>query len=139
MMPSFSAGILFALPRAKTFPSSHVRRYWASPLLALGLVVLAIPFTMPGRPVFAAATIFLAALAYPSVYAPRYLAATAPYIMGIYLVHALFTSAVNVALGLGPDHLLPAYFAWPTAIAIFFTSWFAVWVMRKIPVVRNFV
>lgn len=138
LFPGFCIGVLLSLPKARGYDAPWMRKYVVPALSALGFAWL---FWGRGRGIAlpAAAALVVAACALPKVYAPKWLSATAPYTMGIYLVHALFTSALNVVFNSTPDNPISEWVAWPASVAIFFVSWWAVRVLRRIPYMANFV
>lgn len=138
LFPGFCIGALLALPKAKFYDALWIKRWLVPFALVLGFLWLFFG-KYRGVALPAATALVLAACAYSKFYAPKWLSATAPYVMGIYLIHALFTSAANVALRLTPENPISECLAWPIAVAVFFVAWFAVWVMRKIPFVKNLV
>lgn len=138
LFPGFCIGALLALPKGKSYDAIWIKRWLVPVALVLGFLWLFFG-KYRGVALPAATALVLAACAYAKFYAPKWLSATAPYVMGIYLIHALFTSATNVALRLTPEHPISEYLAWPVAIIVFFVSWLAVWMLRKIQVVKNLI
>lgn len=138
VLPGFSIGLLAAIPKSKVYEKRWIKSYALPSMWILGVIML---FCGHGRGIELplAAALIVTALVFPRVDTPKWTVATISYIMGVYLIHALFTSAFNVALRLTPEHPLPELLAWPVAVIIFFVSWGVVWALRKIPVVKNLV
>lgn len=138
LLPGFCIGTIASFLKAKAY-----EKWWIKGVLApiLGLLGVVMLFWGRGRGLELplACALLVVALAFPRVQAPGWMLVAVPYSMGIYLVHALFTSSTNVALRLTPEQPMSECLAWPIAVAVFFVAWFAVWVMRKIPVIKNLV
>ncbi len=130
LFPGFCIGALIALPKAKSWDAHWIKRRMVPILLAVGFLWLFFG-KYRGVALPASVALVVAGCAYNKIYAPKWLASTAPYVMGIYLVHALFTSSFNVFLGLTSSNVVSEFYAWPLAVCAILLSWFFVWAMRR--------
>ena len=134
----FTLGVEFSLPKIKMYSSVCLVRYvlpmgWVIAVLSLLFLDVKISSHILG------VTLFLTTLVLPSVPTPRMLFAVLPYTMGIYLTHLLLTSAIGVLLDVFEMGPICWAFAWPLAFLLFWGAWFVVWVLRKIPGLKNVV
>ena len=138
LLKFFTLGMLLAIPRAKWYEGHKLSLTFALLILlalhVVGWIYVPRTFIFP-----AVAFTMLLIMVYPNCCAPKWVVATLPYTMGIYVAHLLFTSIVGLLLPLfGIQHLTQPY-AWACAIIIYFIDWFFVWCIRKIPFMRNVV
>ena len=130
LFPAFVIGALLSLPKAKVYSQWWVAKIIIPSAVLLGIACLLFGGWRGSHLPAAVAVVLVASLDF-NVPTPKWISGAASYIMGIYLVHALFTSAVNVLLGLSPANTLSELYAWPIAVLVFFASWFSVWFMRR--------
>ena len=138
LFPAFVIGVLVSLPKAKVYSQWWVAKIIIPSIVLLGVVCLLFGGWRGSHLLAATAVVLVASLDF-NIPTPKWISGVAPYIMGIYLVHALFTSAVNVLLGLSPANTLSEFYAWPIAVFVFFASWFSVWFMRRFIKLNAFV
>lgn len=148
-VPTFLAGIVFSAFNQKEFTSLSIKRMLPF-LWIIGIVLLmpdGINCVLYGgirTDVYStyvlACTILTTMLAFPISVVPRWVKASAPYIMGIYLVHGLFTFGVGKVMlpKIGYETIVFPY-DWMVSIVIVVFSWVLVWLMRRIPMLRAFV
>lgn len=137
VIPNVCFGILLAIPRADFYK----KRSTCMVVLLLMLVGLVLHAMLDRHisSILLSCAIVALTMFHPKVYAPQWLLDTAPYIMGIYLVHGLFDAAASELWKLLYAGRMPNVVAWPLALIVFYLSMAVVKLQRKIPVLKNFV
>lgn len=134
----FTLGMLFAIPKAKWQEQHRWQLRNILPVLLVFCVIARI--YVPGFYTFVAtAFVMLVIMTYPNVYAPKWVVATLPYTMGIYVAHLLFTSVVGLLMPYFGVECLSQPISWICAMIIYFLDWFFVWCIRRIPFMCNVV
>lgn len=138
MVPNFVFGLLFSIPFASKYTGDGIKHFVLPVLWATGLISITLVNCRGGETMLALA-IFLTALVFPKVRTPKWVIVTASYIMGIYFSHVLLTSLCNFVIGEFGLRAIPDAFAWPLSVILLLIAWGGVYLMRKMPVLRNVV
>lgn len=132
----FTLGMLFSIPKTKHNTENRTRWVVVPLLWGIGLTLyVCFPASLP----IMVGVVLLTMITTPKLPTPRWLKATLPYTMGIYMVHLMFTSFVNVILQSMGNKVLSRPLAWAMSLCIYFACWGTVYCARKLPLLRNVV
>ena len=126
-------GLIRIQPYPLTCTSHAITLSMGAILLVFGLANLSIHF-IPGlsfQPLLLVVGLMLLAIGFGEFKLPKFIGDLASATMGIYLVHALFTSAANVALAKLGHASLPVFIALPIIGVLFFGCYLVVRFMPK--------
>lgn len=137
-MLGFSVGFFLSTLQKDIFTKLIVRCGVIPVMAVVGVMILCF-WNLKGFEIFFATALFMGMLSFPKMYCPEWLAKASSCTMGIYLVHFLFTSGVNIGLGLSHERPMSAVLSWFVCGILFFVCWAFVWVLRRLPIMAIFV